>query len=103
MYGSRQNIVTNTNSGNTDPVRNALLFLQSLRNHWRWIISCLALSLTISLFYLRYITPQFTISASILVRDDAKGAEFGDTAFLESMGLSSVKSSVDNEVEILKS
>jgi len=103
MYGSRQNIVTNTNAGNTDPVRNALLFLHSLRNHWRWIALCLALSLTISLIYLRYITPQFTINASILVRDDAKGAEFGDTAFLESMGLSSVKSSVDNEVEILKS
>ena len=103
MHGSRQNILPNTNSGNTDPVRNALLFLRSVKDHWKWIALCLALSLTISLVYLRYITPQFTISASILVRDDAKGSEFGDTAFLESMGLSSVKSSVDNEVEILKS
>ncbi|SKC18068.1 GumC family protein [Dyadobacter psychrophilus] len=103
MQGNRPDIVTNTNSGNADKIRYALLFVQSVRTYWQWVAFCLALSLVVSFVYLRYITPQFLITASILVRDDAKGSEFGDTAFLESMGMPSVKSSVDNEVEILKS
>ncbi|MCF2506349.1 polysaccharide biosynthesis tyrosine autokinase [Dyadobacter sp. CY107] len=103
MQGSRPDITTNTTSGNSDNLRKALLFLYEVLDYWRWIAFCLALSLTIAFVYLRYITPQFLITASILVRDDAKGSEFGDTALMESMGLSSVKSSVDNEVEILKS
>ncbi|MCF0064314.1 polysaccharide biosynthesis tyrosine autokinase [Dyadobacter chenwenxiniae] len=100
MQVNRLDIDTNSNSDN---LRNAMLLLHSARNHWRWIAFSLVLSLAIAFIYLRYITPQYLITASILVRDDAKGSEFGDTAFLESMGLSSVKSSVDNEVEILKS
>jgi tyrosine-protein kinase Etk/Wzc len=48
-------------------------------------------------------TPEYKISASLLIRDDSRGADFGDAALLESLGVSTRKSSVDNEVQVLKS
>lgn len=103
MQENRLDNITHTNSRGSDNFGNMLVLLYAARDQWRWIALCLALSLAIAFIYLRYITPQYLVTASILVRDDAKGSEFGDTAFLESMGLSAVQSSVDNEVEILKS
>ncbi|MCE7068074.1 tyrosine-protein kinase [Dyadobacter sp. CY326] len=95
--------ITSTRSTESGSIRTATLLLYDMWRNRYWVALSVAVSFALAFIYLRYTTPQFQITASILVRDDSKGSEFGDTAFLESMGLSSVESSVDNEVELLKS
>ncbi|MCE7073260.1 polysaccharide biosynthesis tyrosine autokinase [Dyadobacter sp. CY327] len=103
MQEKRLEHITNINKGDSANVKKALTLLNDVRDYWHWVTVSLVFSVAFGLLYLRYNTPQFLVKASILVRDDAKGSEFGDAAFLESMGLSSMQSSVDNEIEILKS
>lgn len=103
MQEKRLEHITNINKGDSANVKKVLTLLNDVRDYWHWLTVSLVFSVAFGLLYLRYNTPQFLVKASILVRDDAKGSEFGDAAFLESMGLSSMQSSVDNEIEILKS
>lgn len=86
------------------PYENQLVrrIVQLIQN-WPWILLSIAICLTGGLLYLRYATPRFEITASILVKDDTKGTDLGEAAILENLGLSAGKSNVDNEVEILKS
>jgi tyrosine-protein kinase Etk/Wzc len=73
-------------------------------NHWMWFVISVLVFLTFAYLYLRYTTPQYSIAAKVLIKDDKKGGlaselgSFGDLA-----ALSGVKSNVDNELEILKS
>jgi tyrosine-protein kinase Etk/Wzc len=72
--------------------------------HWRWFVVSGLLSLLIAFIYLRYATPQFSSSTSILVKDDKKGGVMSELSAFSDMGFgSSVKSNVDNEIEVLKS
>ena len=71
--------------------------------NWHWILLSITICIAEGLLYLRYATPEYEISASILVKDDTKGTDLGEAAILENLGLSAGKSNVDNEVEILKS
>src|ERR1700761_3288372 len=54
--------------------------------------------------YLRYATPEYEINAKILIKDDKKDADANlpDQGMLQSIGLLSGKSNVDNELEIIK-
>ena len=78
-------------------------FLIRLLQNWRWFVVSMTISLIAGFLILRYSTPGYEINASILVKDDTKGTDFGESAVLESLGLTPGKSNVDNEVEILKS
>lgn len=77
--------------------------IKQLFYNWHWFALSLAVCLCAGFVFLRYSTPKYEINASILVKDDTKGTDFGEAALLESLGLSSGKSNVDNEVEVLKS
>lgn len=70
---------------------------------WYWFLISPLLSLLLGLTFLRYQTPHYTITASLLVRDDSRGSDFHETALLEELGLPNATSSVENEIEILKS
>jgi tyrosine-protein kinase Etk/Wzc len=74
-----------------------------LIHNWPWVLLSIVVCVVVGLLYLRYSTPKYEISASILVKDDTKGTDMGEAAILENLGLSAGKSNVDNEVEILKS
>jgi tyrosine-protein kinase Etk/Wzc len=78
------------------------LFREAIRN-WYWLLSSLLVCFAAAIIFLRYATPEYKISASLLIRDDSRSADFGDAALLESIGLSKGQSSVDNEVQVLKS
>ncbi|GGN10594.1 tyrosine protein kinase [Dyadobacter beijingensis] len=76
---------------------------KAVRFRWYWfVLSPLAFALLAQLF-LRYKTPRYSINASLLIRDDSRGGNFRETALLEELGLPDVSSSVENEIEILKS
>jgi len=71
--------------------------------HWPWFLGCLVAALVIAFLYLRYSTPLYKVNAKILVQDDKKGAGLPDANVLEGLGISGGKSSVDNDLEIIKS
>jgi tyrosine-protein kinase Etk/Wzc len=73
--------------------------------HWKWFILSVFLCLVLAFLYLRYTTPNYEATTSILVKDEKKGGMLSElSAFADLGGMSgSIKSNVDNEIEILKS
>jgi len=79
------------------------LIIGRMLSAWPWFLLSIGLGLFISFSYLRYSTPKYLITARLLVNDDKKGGLVGQGDVLADMGgLLGVKSSIDNEVEILK-
>lgn len=79
------------------------ILLQYL-SKWYWFALSALILLFLAHMYLRYTVPQFSASATILVKDDKKGGMVSELAGLSEVDmLGKVKSSVDNEMEIIKS
>lgn len=79
-------------------------FIDHYLVHWKWFVIGLFTSLTIAYIYLRYTTPQFKATATILVKDEKKGGMLSELSAFADMGIESgLKNNVDNEIEILKS
>lgn len=76
---------------------------KAIRFRWYWFLISPTLSVLGGLTFLRYKTPHYTITASLLVQDDSRGSDFHEAALLEELGLPDATSSVENEIEILKS
>jgi capsular exopolysaccharide synthesis family protein len=73
-------------------------------NHWQWFALGAFLCLAIAYVYLRYATPQYQASTTILVKDEKKGGMLSELSAFSDMGLgNAMKNNVDNEIEILKS
>ena len=72
--------------------------------HWQWFVLGILLCITAAYVYLRYTTPQYQASTTILVKDEKKGGMLSELSAFADLGLgSSMKSNLDNEIEILKS
>ncbi len=72
--------------------------------HWKWFGLGVSVCLIFTFLYLRYTIPQYQASTTILVEDEKKGGMLSELSAFADMGLGgSLKSNVDNEVEILKS
>jgi tyrosine-protein kinase Etk/Wzc len=71
---------------------------------WRWFALSALVFVAIAYFYLRYTTPIYKATTTILVKDDRKGGMANELAAFSELGiLSGAKSNVDNEIEIIKS
>ena len=74
--------------------------------HWPWFVGTVAACLIAAWVYLYMSTPVYTISATVLIKDDKKGGSAGMLSGLESLGLDGMVSSsqnIDNEIEVLRS
>jgi capsular exopolysaccharide synthesis family protein len=71
--------------------------------HWKWFLLSVIVVLGLAFLYLRYSTPLYKATATILVKDDKKGGLASELSVLSDLGVGTSKSNVDNEVEILKS
>jgi len=72
--------------------------------HWRWFLLSIIIGLALSFLYLRYTTPSYEATTTILVKDEKKGGILSELSAFSDLGLGgSMKSNVDNEIEILKS
>ncbi len=91
---------TPSSSATESPLAGKIISLAPL---WPWFLLSVTVCLASAFIYLRYTTPIYEISASVLVKDDTKGTDLGEAAILENLGLSAGKSNVDNEVEVLRS
>ena len=74
--------------------------------HWPWFVGTVVACLIAAWVYLYMSTPVYTISATVLIKDDKKGGSAGMLSGLESLGLDDMVSSsqnIDNEIEVLHS
>lgn len=72
--------------------------------HWPWMAACIVVCLAGAWLYLRHTVPVYSISASVIIKDNDKSSKSGTgMADLEDLGFYSSISNFDNEVEILHS
>jgi len=69
---------------------------------WPWFIVSVVLCGIMAWLYLRYSTPIFNVSATLLVKDEQKGMK-GGAEIMEELGLSGASKLVENEIEVLRS
>ncbi|MDQ6531547.1 polysaccharide biosynthesis tyrosine autokinase [Flavobacterium sp. LHD-85] len=78
--------------------------LEKYLAHWRWFLLSIIIGLLLAFLYLRFSTPSYEASTTILVKDEKKGGMLSELSVFSDLGLgASMKSNVDNEIEILKS
>ncbi|MEO8404389.1 MAG: polysaccharide biosynthesis tyrosine autokinase [Chitinophagaceae bacterium] len=70
---------------------------------WPWFVLSLVICLLFSYLYLRYTNPIYNAVASIMVKDEKKGAEVMDNSMMKEIGLGGNNKLVENEIEVLKS
>lgn len=83
-------------------------FLQKCVIHWRWFATSVPVCLIIAFIYLRYTTPMYNATASVLIQQkDSKGSlgglSGGTLGMLSGLGGVSLSSSFNNELEIMQS
>lgn len=81
----------------------AILFEYLL--HWPVIVACLLFALGGAYIYLRFQSPVYSISSTILIKqgDKTKSSSLGQLATMSDLGTVSMANNFDNEVEILQS
>jgi capsular exopolysaccharide synthesis family protein len=73
---------------------------------WPWMLLGAVVMGILSLTYLYFATPSYKVNAKILIKDDDKkgpGGSMPDKSMLQSIGLLTGASNVDNELEIINS
>jgi len=97
----------NLSSSNPIPDDNLLLkeILEKYFSHWKLFILSLILFIALAFLYLRYTVPQYKAVITILIKDERKGGDVVNelSAFSDLGALTTIKTTVDNEIEILKS
>lgn len=77
------------------------LIRQRYLPYWPLFLLAVVLAVTAAFVYLRYATPVYYVSATLLVKDEKTGID--EANILSSLDLSSSKKVIENEIEILKS
>lgn len=70
--------------------------------HGAWFVVAMAVALTTAFFYLRYSTPIYKVSATLLIKDEKRGTA-NSNDILKELNLGAVSKLVENEIEVLKS
>lgn len=82
---------------------NLQVMIAQLLNFWWLFILFILLSLFTAFIYLRYTAPAYKITGKILVKDSKKGGDISQGSIFSDLELLNPISSVDNEVELLRS
>lgn len=80
---------------------NYKIFLIKLLMRWPWILGCVIVALVGAFFYVKTLTPLYTVSSSVLIKNESKksgGADLTDLGFVTAS-----TQDFDNELEILRS
>ncbi len=70
---------------------------------WYWFVLGAIVCLLMAHIYLRYAVREYSASATIMVKDDKKGGMISELATLDMDVTGKIKSTVDNEIEIIRS
>ena len=73
--------------------------------YWRWFVVSILICCIATYLFLRYQTPVYNISSSVLIKEQDKRSGSGNNplAAIQDLGMFSMTNNFDNEVEILKS
>ena len=71
--------------------------------HWKWIILGLLVALAVAFVYLRYTTPVYKVSSSIVLKEEGRRGPSTTPGTLEEIAMMGSVSNVENELYILKS
>jgi tyrosine-protein kinase Etk/Wzc len=71
---------------------------------WKWFLLSIVICFAIAFLYLRYSTPIYEVTTTILVKDEKKGGMLSELSAFSDLGIGGGSvNNVDNEIEILKS
>lgn len=77
--------------------------LEKYAYHWKWFLVGVILALTVAFLYLRYTPNQYEVATTILI-DDEQGGGLSELSAFQDLGLlGGSQTSIDNEIELLKS
>lgn len=71
--------------------------------YWKWFVVSVIICLVAAFFKLKYTTPIYNITATIMLQDKQKGDFANQMQTLEDFGFMQQVSNIDNEVEVLTS
>ncbi|MBJ6119198.1 polysaccharide biosynthesis tyrosine autokinase [Pontibacter sp. BT310] len=77
--------------------------LQKYLKYWYLFVLSVITAGAVAFVYLRYTTPQYRVSSTLLIKDDKKGPSLADNVVLDDLNLFQSGKNIDNEIEILKS
>jgi capsular exopolysaccharide synthesis family protein len=96
-----------TTSFNAEEAPDTINIKQELEKylfHWKWFFLCILISLAGAYFYLRYATPLYSATTTIMIKDNQKSGISKEFAAFEDLGIvGGSANNTDNEIEILKS
>ena len=86
------------------PVDYKALFFEYLM-YWPWILGCVIVMGIAMYAYLRYQAPVYNVNATVLIKqgDQTKNPSASPMQAMQDLGMLSMASNFDNEVEILRS
>lgn len=88
------------NSVTADLKQKVELFL----SHWKWILLCVIIAITLGFIYLRYTTYEYSASATIKIRDEKQATKLPSIEEINSEGLFSGGSDkIKDEIQVIKS
>ena len=77
--------------------------LQTVLANWYWFVLSVVVCAGAAFVYLKWTPKVYTRTASVLIKDDAKGGAMSESAAFEDLGIFGTKRNVDNEVLVFKS
>ena len=96
------NVDESVTSGNEEGF-NLKKWFRRMLSFWPWFLVSGAICLSFCYLYLRYTNPVYNAMASIIVKDEKKGADLLDNSMMKEIGLADNNKLVENEIEILRS
>ncbi|WP_423149598.1 GumC family protein [Rubrolithibacter danxiaensis] len=77
--------------------------LNKYLKYWYWIVAGIILSLIVAFLYLRYATPMYEVSSSLLIKAEDSKSSKSETTSYGDLELVKTSQSVDNKIQELKS
>jgi uncharacterized protein involved in exopolysaccharide biosynthesis len=104
MQEQKEYLMQNQVSESSDTI-NIREELEKYLLHWKWFLIGIIASLSVAFIYLRYSTPQYSATASIMIKDNQKSGISSELAAFEDLGIigGGSANNTDNEIYILKS
>jgi tyrosine-protein kinase Etk/Wzc len=78
------------------------IILRYLR-YWYLFVIGVVLCFALAFLYLRYTTPQYPVSSTLLIKDDKKGPDLSGNAVFSDLEIFKSSNNINNEIQVLKS
>lgn len=71
--------------------------------HWRWILLAVIFSFLFAFAFIRFQTPKYQVSATLMLKDNDKGSGTAEAEVFKELGLGQSASTMEDEMEVFKS